>query len=661
LTHFPGIPRSAKVKVIGPDYPLWKILGSAFFELLMFGLLANLCFYLLLWHRQTNTDGWHYPQDELRWFLAGLSVYLLLRHEVAELSVPLFWPAQVHLFAERMALSVVLWSLNILLLHGRFSDRSCIERARIRPPSRAYDRFAHLALLASLSVLAYIRDLNETTATCLLAIQAVPLLVASVRAARHMEWPRVLKRSSLPPLLLYGAMILQPFCAALSSLQALRFGNGSQDLVEAAGWCLILLSGLRMRAYNQSREKSWQLARDCRELLIRHSEASIRLQALCDFVADEWGAARISVISVEEDVGLVLASAGPDSIPHAQRAEPRRLGPFLRRVCKQDHMLYAPVAEELGQDLQNQGLKHSSLAIPLWQERKVQAVVCMMADEGERIPPGDASQLELLVETLSLEILSAVAQHVAENKTSHLFDIARTADALAVENLDHWGHFHQVKEAENRVMIGGDCVPAGPFFDQLKRSPVLGKIWSAYRTELRMLWTALAAAFEFIPKDNRDDFWVISPRQFQNPLLQELGPERVAILLGAVLERQARSLLAKSCYSVFGYCGVRLASGKVGLQRSSWHGSAVEIHSDDFSLLLELRHRALPGTLLFHGNPKALATGGQNAFSCRARPWEELGERQIFSILSASADKKEMKRIEGLALEKVRASTRKVA
>ena len=55
------------------------------------------------------------------------------------------------------------------------------------------------------------------------------------------------------------------------------------------------------------------------------------------------------------------------------------------------------------------------------------------------------------------------------------------------------------------------------------------------------------------------------------------------------------------------------------------------------------------------------ATEGQNAFACRVRPWEDIDGRQIFSILSATADKKEMKRIENQALEKVRALGRKAA
>ncbi len=455
--------------------------------------------------------------------------------------------------------------------------------------------------------------------------------------------------------------MLLPLGALTAQSAAVFGGSGNQLLFEASGWALLLAAWLRMRGFMSGRERSQILASECRLILMQHAHGSARLQAFCEFVEDEWGAARISVISVEDQAGLVLASAGPDAITPEQREDSRRLGPFLRRVCKTGHMLYAPVAEELGKDLQSQGLKHSSLAIPLSQENKVRAVVCMMADEGERIPPNDAGQLDLLVETLSLEILSAVAQHVAENKNQHLLAIARRADALAVEHLDHWGHFHQSKEAETRVVLGGDSVPAGPFFDQLKTSPLFAKLWHSYRSELRSVWTALATSYEFIPKDNRDDFWVISPREFRNPLLQELGPEKVAILVATALRKQARAISSKETHFALGYCGVRLACSTVSLRQSNWHGSAIEIDSEQFSLLLELRSKAFPGSILFHGETNGFINGNKNAFSCLTRPWLEIAGKKICSILHASADKKEIRKIESQALEKVRALLRKAA
>jgi hypothetical protein len=408
-----------------------------------------------------------------------------------------------------------------------------------------------------------------------------------------------------------------------------------------------------------AREKGLEITSECRKILKQFSASNRRLQALCDYIAEEWGAARVSVISVAGDIGFVLNSAGPDPISIESRSEPRRLGPFLRRVCKKKQMLYAPVAEELGHELQSEGLKHSSLAIPLIQDGNVRAVLCMMADEGQRIPPIDATLLEILTDTLSLEVLSAVAQEVAEQCNKHLFDIARTADALAVESLDHWGHSHIEKLASSRLVLGGDCNPAGPFLDQLRKSPALGKVYSTYRAEIRRIWMALAAAFEFIPKDGRDDFWVMSPQEFAHPLLKTLGPERVAAVLACVLDRHARAIGSKPGFSILGHSGVRLTFGKVPLSRSAWYAGAVELDADGFALLLDLRRQAMPGTVVFAGDPNALSKDGN--FSCSYRPWEVQMGKPIFSILHAATDKKEIRRLESLAHEKAKELLRKVS
>lgn len=659
MLHPAGLPAGTQVKIIDERFPLWRLLGPAAFEFLSFAFLVNLTFYLLLWLRQRHADGWIYPRDETRWFFGSLAAYLLLRHEVAEICVPLLWSERVHLFSQRVALLVMLWSGTMLLLGGRFSDRSCIERAAPRSAAKAYSNLAHFALVGALGALAFRHTLGEVGASILLMAPLVPALLAQERALRTMEWRRVLKRSSASPLLFHLGLIALPSAVLVTVAMAWYTRAADQRFLEGAAWIMMLLGGLRMRAHLRSRERSRELAVDCRKTLQGFSSSQHRIQALCDFIADEWGAARVSVISVDDETGFVLNSSGPDAIPEASRAEPRRLGPFLRRACKHEQMLYAPVAEELGHDLQSQGLKHSSLAIPLRQESRVRAVLCMMAEEGERIPPDDANQLEMLVETLSLEVLSAVAQSVAEARHQHLLEIARTADALAVEDLDHWGRSHYTQGSLSRVVLGGDSIPAGPFLEHLKRSPLLGKVLAAYRADTRAAWVAVATAFEFMPKDNRDDFWVISPREFRNPRLRALGPERVAALLATILERQARAIAARQGYAVLGYCGVRLVCGRVGLRQSTWHGAAVEIDSDDFSRLLDLRQRAAPGTLLFSGDPAALdATDG---FQCRARPWDGESDRQIFSILFAAADKKEVRRLENLALEKIRELARRVA
>lgn len=659
LSHPAGIPESASLEILPKNFSLARIFRNLFLQLFSFALLFALCTCVVLWLRKPAKDGWLFPQDELRIFLGSMSVYLLLRHNVSELFVPLLWQAHLHVFVGQTALLIAMRSLSFLLLQSRFSDRSCIERSHTRSSLKIYSSLTNIAFLASLAWLWMNPPLTSQVACISLCLPLLPLYLSFGRATQGMEWPRVWKRSALSPLLFFCTLLLLPTAVAAVAGVALLRGFGSQNPIEYIGWVVMLSCALRFRENRQSLDRSQDLSRECRDVLVQHAFGRSRLQALCNFVAEEWGAARVTVISVESEIGLVLASAGPEAIPSAEHSSPRRLGPFLRRVCKHGHMLYAPVAEELGTDLQNEGLKHSSLAIPLSQEHSVRAVVCMMAEVGERIPPLDAAQLELLIEILSLEVLSAVSQDVAESKSEHLFSIARRADALAVERLDHWGHFHKGQELETRVVLGGDCIPSGPFFEHLKRSPLLGKVWANYRTELRTAWAAVATSFEFIPKDSRDDFWIISPKQFQNPLLEKLGQERVAALLAMALEKQSRAILGKEIYRTLGYCGVRLVCSTMHLRQSGWHGSAIEIDSEEFSALLELRLQAQPGTVLFKGDASAIAGCEESTFSCRLRPWEN--RQEVLVILAATADKKELRKMENRALEKMRDHSKKTA
>ena len=429
-----GIPSRAKVKMIDDHYPLWKILGPGALQILSFLFLGWIGLFAAAGSRERITDGWIYSPDDMRTLLGGLAIFLILRHEVSGLFVPLIWSSETHLFSQQVALFAMLWAANQLLLGGRFFDRSSIEQPRSKFPARWLPRIAHLALILSLGTLASFRALSEREQALLLAVPLVPLMLAQIKALMDLEWRKAVKRSTPSPFLFHLSLLALPYAVISTAASAWFSYGGDLGWLDFSGWAILLLAGLRRRSQNRIREMARILAADCRMKMLEHHSAGFRLRIFTEFVAEDWGAARVSVLSINQDTGLVLFSAGPDALPEGNRFTPQKLGPFLRRACKRGRMLYAPVAEELGQDLQSQGLKHSSLTIPISQENQVRAVICMMADEGERIPPQDANLLEDFVDLLSLEILSAAEQTVSDQRTLQLMNIARTADALAVEN-----------------------------------------------------------------------------------------------------------------------------------------------------------------------------------------------------------------------------------
>ncbi|MGE3260811.1 MAG: GAF domain-containing protein [Bacteriovoracia bacterium] len=658
-----SIPVGAKVRVVDARYPVTKVLAPLYWPLASFLFLVFAWVYLVSYLRQQTIDGWIYPRQELRWFFGGLSAYLLLSHEVSRLFVPLTWSVDLHLFAQRLALFVCAWSHAALVMGGRFSDRSCVERGLTRAEAPWLNRIFTGCFLVSLGALAYAPDIRYAHFYFLLAFQASLLAYSTFVAIAGTEWKRILKRSGTSPLLFHFSLLLFPFALlAFSTGRYLSLFDGQRIFVAAASF--VLAAGVwRLHRFHYVRQRSLQLAAECREVLQGFVHGERRLHALCEFIESEWGAARVSVISVENSQGLVLASAGPDAISPENRAEPRKLGPFLRRVCKEGHILYAPVAEELGKDLQEKGLRHSSLALPLTQEGRVRVVLCIMADEGERIHPLDATLMELLTESLGLEILSAVGQHIAEEKNERLMAISRNSGGLAVEHMDGWGHLHFNKSEEVRYLVGAEALAEPKFSRQVQRSSSLNKLLRGFELELRSIWTGLAESCEFLPKDVNGDFWVLSPREFRQPFLQKLGAERVALLLAHALERAARTLAAKPGYLPLGITSPKVIVGGTKLRFVSY-GTAetgnVETDAADFSLLQRLREEAPRGSLLFWGdNPAKRLT--DERFDCKTQITRAFELDRLFSVIGVHSDKKELRKLEARALEQARLYLKRAA
>jgi hypothetical protein len=650
-TYFePSAKPFQKAKVIPATFSLRKAYLPFFLRTFTFALLLLLSGFVVTCIRRTTIDGWMYPVEEMRWFFGSLCSFLILHSDYSHVLVPGFWSAGFHLAVTKICLAVSLWCLSSLLLNVRFNDRSCVERGLYRRPAARYRALSGLALVVSLAAIA--PPLGGGYAW-IVAAQSLPLLLNLYASIQSLEWKRVLKRSGSSPLLFHFSLLA--FAGVAAAFPLFTLISFTAKSLAAAAWAVLILGAWRMHRYFKAQRRSRALVKECRELLLSHARADGRLHALCDFIEDEWAAARVSVISVENQLGLVVASAGPEAIPNVQHSHARKLGPFLRRVCREGHILYAPVAEELGADLQNEGLKHSSLAIPLRQQGRVRAVLCMMADEGERIPPIDATVLELLTADLSLEILSAVAQHVAEKKCEHLLAIARQADGVAVEHLDDWGHLHYSEKEENRFLVGAklEAVTAQ------MGSSAIKKAQAEFTRELRAVWHALALSFEFVPREIKEDFWVLSPKEFRNPYLRELGVEKVSLQLALALDRHARALAAKEGFLLLAQPATKIAAGAARLHLVSYgaqENGAYEIDALDFERLRRLRDRA--------GSSGPVLVGPMSdaeSFQARLIPMGQEEEIEYFSILSVFADKKEIRKIENKALETARESLRKAA
>jgi GAF domain-containing protein len=658
LGHSTGIPATAKVQVVGGDYPRRKLVAPLFFSLLSWGVLAVIALYLAS-RRGSQKDGWLFPERESRWLLLALSLRLLLAEDLSSALAPAILSERTHLFLQNVFSALAFWATCQVLLLGRFSDRSCIEPPRKRARPQGMARASNLALVLALGGFAAFPQWSARGQAIALAPLLLCLLASCSITVLESEWRRILKRSAPPPVRVHLSL-LGFALAGIGTELPLFFGFTSSPLYfHAAGWTLLVFAASRFHNLESIEAKGRSLAAECRRQLLECQGGSLRLDVLCTFIEEEWRAARVSLISVSGDTGLVLASSGPDAIPPAHRIQPRRLGPFLRRVCKRGQLLYAPVVEELGQDLREQGLRHSSLGIPIVSAGKVRGVLCVMADEDERIPPTEALQLEMLMDSLQIETLSSMELDESERRNLQLMTIARLANGLAVEHLDRWGNLQNSGRDGKRLLLGADFLSTGNSEEGL-RNTALGKLAAMRQQEIRSLWQALAEAYEFIIREGRDDFWAISPAAFRNPALQALGPDRVALLLGFALERHARAISSKPEFLVLGHQSTRIVVGASGLHYHASQGAAtVELNPQDFANLVTLRQEAAPGAFLYSGDGSKLREPA-DLFSCRSKALAETEER-IHSILAVSADKKELRRLDQQAFERIRASLRKAA
>jgi hypothetical protein len=639
-----------KVKVIDEKFPLRKVYASLVLKIAFFVFLAFTTFSLLVRLRRQTIDGWIYPLEELRISVGSTCCYLLLNSEWTHAGVPSLWSANFHHFALDFCQTVSIWAAGSLLLGARFFDRSCIERASNKTVSNIYQKLLDSGFFLSLFLILPPFSKNSFA----LIPVMVPATLAIWGSSKNMEWRRILKRSGKSPLFFHFSLLA--FSAINGSLLFFSlFWNISFPKVFFYSSLLLLLAGAwRLQRFYAAKNRGNKLYLECKDLLSKRSGGLERLKALCEFLEDEWAAARVSILSVDQNRGLLLASAGPEAIANSDQSKSRKLGPFLKRVCREGHLLYAPVAEDLGKELQEQGMRHSSLAFPFFLDNKVRAILCLMADEGERIPAMEVTIIEMLLRDLELEILSSVSQQVAEEKCSRLLALAKEVDGLAVEHLDTWGYLDYQNHEDRRMYLGLKLEKKVLF----SKFPRLDRLHKELQKELTNQWQALAQSFEFVVKESKNDFWVISPANFHSDYLKSIGSERTAFLFASLLEKITKNILNKPCYAALAYPEFRMALGFVHIRvQGKNQRTSIEIDSEDQATIYSLREQSHSEILWIHERESCELS--KEGYSLHLSPISiSMDQFLISTILSVNGNKKELRKMELKAIEILREQKR---
>lgn len=637
--------RKLAFSVISEAYPLRRVIRAPFITFILGSILMIALCLGVVFHRSGAFCGWFYPKDETRWWGFGSLIYLFLSSPFVSSFAPSLWSVETHTFLQKITLAIVHWSVCRILFLARIEDSSQVEIGKkIRVPPSVLSGL-DLALLTCLIVLSF--NLIPLQKWYLALSPIYPFLLLSVLHSLHtVEWKKVSLRSGFYSCFVHGCLLALGIGFLLSPLQKIVFENSSMDFFLAIPLAAASLATLHKRKWKKYLQT---LLLEIRTQLRDTSDPLKRMEALMEFIASEWGVARTSIIVIEGSQGLMLACSGPDSIVLNESNRSRNLGPFLRRVVRGKRSLYAPLAEELGKDLQKYGLKHSSLAIPFLEGSNVFSVICIMAEEGERISPYQAIVIEGLLQELRLEVVSAIKQKIAEDRSARLWKIAKHSNSMLVEQLDRWGNLPDQPLTSDRMVVGLklDLLALSPL-------PYLDSVSSSLNGEIRSLWTYLAEEFEFLVKEQEGTLLFISPKNFRDPFLNSCDPFYLAGSLLQMLERQSRVLIHKDAYSILGSGKIKAGMGKVTLHWKSDPNSNLFFPVLDpkdqrelESLIIQSRFEGILS--LQHPGSDAL----QQGILCREVFL--LGERQIFSILPLSADRKEFKKLELGALLKWKA------
>lgn len=668
-SYFPNTSRPpSKVRVIDSSFSLRKVYLPVLLNILSFLMVCFLSIYLLRRLPRQTIDGWIYPVEDLRIYIGSLIVFYFLSSDWTHAGVPSLWSANFHFFAQKLSILVGIYCSAVLLLGSGFYDRSSTTRLNQRPITEYSLYILNLSFLTSAllvlppSKVAWEFSFLPLSLGCLFVAWSV---------GKNLEWRRILKRSALSPLIFHLSLFFVSTGAILATPLFLLFQFSTEKFYIGISLVSFLAAIARAKRFESAKGRALFLSKECREILTSRVSGLERLQGICEFLEDEFGAARVSILSIHQDKGLLLASAGPDAISLGTQTAAKKLGPFLKRVCKEGHLMYAPVAEELEKELQNEGMKHSSLAFPFRQGKVVKAVLCMMADEGERIPAIELAVLEIFFQELQLEILSCVSQQVAEERSDRLLALARESNALAVEHLDTWGYLQYKEEGEKRFLLGWKLSKPDP----LIYSPLIERVFREFQKELQLHFECLASSFEFVVKESKQDFWIASPGNFQSSYLRSLGPSGSSILLGTLMEKIFHSYLAKPCFTVLGNLEYSLVIGEVNIRFQSHRNSqknSIEVDAEDYQHLVTLRNQS-KSNLLFsglesdsvpkgvdsqHSSLSNLSSGEGHSVHCLFISFSGDQKRKIHQVLSMHSNKKELRKIEIRSQELLREQKR---
>ena len=354
-------------------------------------LLVASLFHARHWFYLKNRDGWSWDKHAQRaLFVSALCSNIL----------SLYWPEKVFLhvasqwwiFSGVIANAVLRWALTENILRVKFQDPFEIKRHR----HASYKFTQALSLLGILSCCGSLLTLPWLPFT-----QDIILAATIAWTCSKFDWIYVLRNSPLSSTLFTFSMF------SLGVAQPLHIDPLSYVMI----YFMLGASFLRIRAQLEINREAILVTKAAFASMQTMSNGAEKLDALCMLLQDEWAMARVSVVTIENKYGTLVASSGPQAL-NTNNIVPQLLGPILKRVCREAHSVYSPVAGELGKENVFHRLRHSSFAVPIFFQEKIAAVICFMAEGEEKIDQQDVRAMDMVCRQITPEILAAIISFV---------------------------------------------------------------------------------------------------------------------------------------------------------------------------------------------------------------------------------------------------------
>lgn len=672
-----GIGEKTRLRIINKDSRQASVVLALLWRLVAVFAAGMLLAYLPWFLRMEVKDGWAWRRSHLFAFYLSTTLFLFSLTEVPRIIIPTLMSGEQYFLVHGLITLICLWSLGRLLGDAIFIDTSAVEKIRQR--NHQLDSWigkiinAGFVIAVAILVLKVEGGFKRSHSLAFLLLAMALGSVALLRISRAVH-RRIWQRSRLTPMLFfYGQMI----CALLLFWGGAEyaFHQRSMHWPSVIGLLATLSFALaRKLRYQSLIMTSMDFVSYCRSELRQGGNGHSRIETLCRIVQERWDAARVSIVSIRGDQALLLASRGPAALEVNPDDSHTTMGPFMKRVARERHMLYAPVAQELGRDLSEQGLKFGTIALPFLSGDRVEAVLFVMAHEGARLSPQDAAMLGHAADMMELEILSAIQQTVSEEQVQHLRNITAASSGIVLERMDAWGRLPEVSEEFRRIILTADGINSTVADAAASSSPLVWNALMAYKRELYAVWFALRTVFEFLSKDVRgDDFWAVSPGEFKNPILKALGPERCGLILASLIEKHARAIAQSDEYRMLGSPGAHVALGAAQLKLVTLGIDAskcLDVDSPKMSELCRIRSEAMAGSVLVDVGDSQMAEALQDKEFFRAENYLfDYGKKSIFkglqqhpnvrSLTALITERKEIRKLEAQAMELARETLQK--